>query len=253
MKNFFKNYFILSLLILGAVFSVSYNQDTKLFNKCVFPIIDNIDKAWAKTDLNGHLKGDSISGYEIWGRNHDGTDFQITTVSPYVYFQKQLFTAEISLGQGVDDYGNEEQMVMKEIRTSNDPCKFNTICFLADLPDSLQTIIYYVLDSNKVVIRKDTLLSELGTSGGTERSLYQIPIPELILAGNSTYHIGFYQSETDYGFATFVTNPLYNADVSLDSTYWYQDLTGDPAPDIGDTIVREYVDVITFNFELVYR
>ncbi len=75
--------FIITLALSMFLFT-SYKSDTHLFNKCVFPTIDNIDKAWSKTDLNGHIKGDSIEGYEIWGRNHYGTDFRITQDSTYI-------------------------------------------------------------------------------------------------------------------------------------------------------------------------
>ncbi len=116
MKKLFTFTFLLSLLAV-TVFLSSYKSDTHLFNKCVFPIINTIDKAWAKTDLNGHIKGDSISGYEIWARNHYGTDFKISTVSPYTPVCKELFTDQINYAVGNKVTEGLELLVMKRINS----------------------------------------------------------------------------------------------------------------------------------------
>ncbi len=84
MKQLLKSNFIIIFLAVTALFAVSYTKNVQMFGKAVFPIIDSIDKAYAKTDLNAHVRGDSASGYQLWGRNHEGTEFQISLSAPYV-------------------------------------------------------------------------------------------------------------------------------------------------------------------------
>jgi len=109
-KNKMKKYLLLPLifcLCLSGIFLLTSEQSAvQMYKKAVFPISETIDKAFSKTELNGFVKGDSATGYEIWGRNRNGSYFQLSKV-------------DTSQGD-VPPLGNTGQILTKNSNTSYD-------------------------------------------------------------------------------------------------------------------------------------
>ncbi len=234
MKKLFTFTFLLSLLAV-TVFLSSYKSDTHLFNKCVFPIIDNIDKAWAKTDLNGHIKGDSIEGYEIWGRNHYGTDFQISTVSPYVYFNNDLYTGNNSLSVGGEMSVDAELIYAKKIFTATN-LKFNTVEFTSYIANTGDTtiILFYVLNEDKEVLVADTIYEDIAPSDGFY--FQSLTLSDTItLAQGAYYYTGVCFLDSLAGNVGNIKGDTYEEPAITDST-WVLFETGVSPPPVDTTL-----------------
>ncbi len=227
-----KKQLLLTLLFFGALLGTllfsSYKSSVEMFGKTVFPITEVIDKAWGKTDLNGHLKGDSSSGYEIWGRNKYGTDFKLAGA----YVQTELYTDNLNLSVSDSSFHLDTILRVKKI-TPRNLVKFNNISLSCN-PNTTNPInlVVYVLDSALKVVFADTVATEIDNN----TFVHTWSLKEIVtLKPNITYYVGIYCNLQDKIELCGNGYALSGPDYVFDST-WVTYNAGLTAPAIGDTI-----------------
>lgn len=242
--------FALSVILLGVIlFFSSYKSEVQMYGKAVFPTIFNIDNAHGKKELNGHVRGDSASGYQLWARNYHGTEFPIMGGNGD-YIQKELFTGENTLQVGDTAHTVPLYMYLKKITPTND-ILFNHVEYAANLRSDPEPaiVITYVLDSALKVTRKDTVFNS--DAAPFEYRSYNSPISEVTLRKGKTYYVGFYTSSDDS--LLFPGNKYYNtSSIQQDSTWMYRNTFGFP-PDSGQTVMFSGVVRRSFNFRFYYQ
>jgi hypothetical protein len=224
------------LLIFGTVFLLSsYKNDIKMYGKAVFPITDNMDEAHAKTELNGHVIGDTTNGFSLWGKDYWGKDFLIQ--SPQV-------DNMLSLGNPVNSVGDtlvsiKGRLVTKRIKPSND-IKMNWLSCSGNISgavvDQNVHFLSYLLDSNFVVIAK--LVDTTGTFGNRYYNLW-FPLDTVrVLKKSTLYYIGIYEeSSINNPVAKVIGQKFWHQVTSFpltDGTFPYWNLSTPPS--VGDTL-----------------
>lgn len=227
----------------------SFKNNINMYKKAVFPIIYNIDNAFAPTDLNGHIRGDSATGYEIWGRNFIGSEFPLMGGGGN-YIQKELFTDQTNMSVG-DSLGYTVGFLILKRINSPVAIKFSRISMMADLNAAgSTTLVSYILDRNKKVLNADTVLH---TGASVGYFTYDFPLPDtIVLAANTTYFLGVYSHEANSN--AFLGNK-YNAIVSAtnhDSTWVYFN-SGVTNPKVGTTVTLTGLLARTINLRYYFK
>ncbi len=257
MKNYFKITFVSILLFSGIVVLTSSTESVQMFGKAVFPILYNIDNARNGTELNGHLRGDSATGYGIWGRNNHGTEFALTGISAGT-FQKDLFTDNENPSV-CDTFATINKFIYaKNVYLTNN-LLFNRVSFIMDTHISTDAILY-IIDSDDTIIVADTLFLSVESDGV---SYYEFAVDSTVLPAGTDYYIGIWAS-TGTGDCTIGGNRYVDYDIfpnsiglNPDTTWMTSEDSGDPTPPaIGSTIdfiTDGELAPITMNLHLYYK
>ncbi len=241
LKKILGTLFVALFLLSGIGVLTSSTNQIQMFGKAVFVIIENFDNARNGTELNAHLRGDSASSYEIWGRNNKGSEFFLAGNT-----QQELFTDEqnYSIGDTITDAAST--LVLKKINSPN-KIKFNTIDFAASLGSSATAfIVLYVLDSSLIVLRADTMNFDVIDHTVPAVHLYQATLDtDIELKPKKDYYIGLGCPDDYY----FIGNKVQSTarPLTSDNNQWSGKSFSPNYPVVGDTISGLSGKLFTYN------
>jgi hypothetical protein len=246
MKKYFLLPIIFCLCIAGTFLLTSEQTAVQMYKKCVFPINQTIDKAFSKTELNGFLRGDSATGYEIWGRNRVGTYFPLA--QPYELKEYYTDQENLSVGDTAAAFPFFATVsIYKSFFTTN-KMKFNTFDIVGKLYDDANMyLIFFVLDSNRTVIYRDTLDNLLGNDINIKYYSFELD-STITLEANDRYSIGLYANGADA--CEFIGNSFYpyTSGTPKDSTWLRAS-----APVLGNKLAPTETIQRTLNFKVYYK
>lgn len=222
-----KKIFGLFILIVGVLTLLSYKSEVSMFGKAVIPIIFNGDNATNRTNLNMHLRGDSASGYQIWGRNNIGSEFFLgadTGSSQSSNLSKEFYTNNISpmVGDTVLTVGTF--LIIKKILFTQDT-KINKMNIAGNFNSAGTTVIVNcilkpnIAEDSLILIYADTVVNQAMLFNYSE---YDFDTEEFTFKADSIYYVGAYFKNTGANKIIVSTYPKeVGEQIGLNNT-WFQ-------------------------------